>query len=626
MTLRTTSAAVIAVVILWTPSDAQQRSAANTQPTSKNGITCRTEFVPMRDGTMLATDIYLPSTPGRYPVVLQRTPYGLVLGHGCFSGISGDLAYWAEHGYVALNQDSRGTFRSQGTFEPFFEEQRDGYDAVEWAAAQPWSTGKVAMTGVSYFGATQWQAAITTPPHLVAIAPSQTATDYHDNWTYVNGVFDLWFGQSWVLNFFAPDAYRRDLIAKGKSPEEALKAANDYRDKGKLAILAEWAKQTPLKSFDGFRAFAPYYYEWLDHPNYDDYWARIDVETHWPDVKVPALISGGWSDIFLIGTMRSFNGMTTKAGSAVARDGSRLVMLPGGHGGTGAMTFTGPETYDLRALQLKFFDHYTKDAKNDLEQQPRVRLFVQDFPDVGTKAGGYWLTTSSFPPRNATNVTFSLRSLGHANTRLGDGSLDRDKPASGPPDAFTYDPANPVLSHGGGLCCTSLGSYFGSGAQEQTPIESRKDVLVYTGGLLPSDLTVVGPVTVTLWAKSSARDTDFTVKLVDVQPDGFAYNMLDRVVRTRFRNGSKAAPSLVEPNTPAEYKLELGYTATVFKAGHRLRLDISSSKFPQLARNPNTGTDPATESRLQTAVQTVLHDAEHPSRVELSVVPSAKSK
>jgi len=176
------------------------------------------------------------------------------------------------------------------------------------------------------------------------------------------------------------------------------------------------------------------------------------------------------------------------------------------------------------------------------------------------------------------------------------------------------------------LCCTSLGSYFGSGAQEQTPIESRKDVLVYTGGPLTSDLTVVGPVTVTLWAKSSARDTDFTVKLVDVQPNGFAYNVLDRVVRTRFRNGSKAAPSLVEPNTPAEYKLELGYTATVFKVGHRLRLDISSSKFPQLARNPNTGTDPATESHLQTAVQTVLHDAEHPSRVELSVVPNAKSQ
>jgi putative CocE/NonD family hydrolase len=589
-------------------------------------VTCRTELAPMRDGTMLATDVYLPAAPGRYPVVLERTPYGLGLGHGCFSGISRDMAFWAEHGYVALTQDSRGTFRSQGTFNPFFQEQADGYDAVEWAAAQSWSTGKVAMTGVSYFGVTQWQAALTAPPHLVAIAPGQTATDYHDHWTYVNGVFDLWFGQSWILNFFAPDAYRRQLIATGNSPEEARKAADQYREKGKLQILNNWTQRTPLKDFEEFRSLAPYYYEWLDHPNYDDYWARIDVEKHWSDITVPALVSGGWSDLFTIGSVRGFNGMTSKAGSSIARDGSRLVMLPGGHGGTGVLSFVGSETFDLRALQLRFFDYHMKGSKNDLDREPRVRLFVQELPDVGTRGGGFWLTSDSFPPADATEVAFHLRSHGHATTRLGDGMLDREKPPSGPPDSFTYEPMTPVLSHGGGLCCTSLGSYFGSGAQEQTPIESRRDVLVFTSEPLSRDLTVVGPVTVTLWAKSSARDTDFTAKLVDVQPGGFAYNVVDRVLRTRFRNGSKAEPSLIEPNKPYEYSLELGYTATVFRKGHRVRLDISSSKFPQFARNLNTGTDAATENRIQPAVQTILHDPDHASRVELSIIPNARDK
>jgi uncharacterized protein len=167
----------------------------------RKGVTCRTESSRMRDGTLLATDVYLPATPGPHPVIMQRTPYGLRLGHGCWASLSGQMAFWAENGYVGLTQDARGTLRSEGKFEPFFQEQQDGYDAVEWAAAQPWSNRRVALTGTSYFGVTQWQAALSAPPSLVAISPGQTATDYHDHWTYVNGVFDLWFGQSWILNF-----------------------------------------------------------------------------------------------------------------------------------------------------------------------------------------------------------------------------------------------------------------------------------------------------------------------------------------------------------------------------------------------------------------------------------------
>jgi len=303
-----------------------------------SGVTCRTEQVPMRDGTLLATDVYLPAAPGRYPVILLRTPYGLRLGQGCFEGSSASMAFWAEHGYAAVSQDARGTFRSEGTFRPFFQEQADGYDAIEWAAAQAWSDGQVGMTGSSYMGVTQWQAAVTTPPHLVAIAPGQTAIDYHDHWTYVNGVFDLWFAQSWPLAFFAPDQYRRQQIAEGVPPADALKASNEYLAHAEQEIFSNWVRQIPLADFSEFRTLAPYYYEWLEHPNYDDYWATVDVSAQWEKIHVPALVTGAWGDLFAIGSVRGFEGMRAQAGSETARDDTMLVMTGGGgHGRAGAL-------------------------------------------------------------------------------------------------------------------------------------------------------------------------------------------------------------------------------------------------------------------------------------------------
>lgn len=598
---------------------------ARAQPPEAAGgvaeVTCETVSVPMRDGVTLATDVYRPAAPGRYPVILQRTPYGLRLGQGCFApGLSGAMAFWAQHGYVAVSQDARGTFRSEGVFRPIIQEQADGYDAVEWAAAQPWSDGRVAMTGTSYMGVTQWQAAVTAPPHLVAIAPGQTATDYHDHWTYVNGVFDLWFGQSWPLAFFAPDAHRRGLIAAGASPEAAERAAREYLSDGERRIARDWIGQVPLAEFAGFRELAPYYYEWLEHPNYDEFWAAVDVEAQWDRIRVPALVTGAWGDLFHIGSVRSFNGMRAGAGTAAARSGTMLVMTGGGgHGQEGAVSFGAAGERDLRALRLRFFERHVKGIENGLDREPRVQLFVQRPPDSGTQGDGFWLEGDAFPPAGAEVVRFNLASGGAANSRWGDGRLLRGEPAQGPDDTFTYDPRRPVPALGGGLCCLTLGFYFRSGSQDQSTVERRDDVLVYTSAPLAEDLAVVGPVRVTLWATSTARDTDFTAKLVDVHPDGFAQNVLNRVVRARFRNGSKSAPELIEPGRAYEYEIDLGYTAFVFPAGHRVRLDVSSSEFPHLARNHNTGGDPATDGRFEVAVQTLHHDAERPSRVELTV-------
>ena len=591
----------------------------------KNGVTCRTENVAMRDGVMLATDVYLPPVPGRYPVIVQRTPYGLRLGHGCFERTSGDMAFWAENGYVGITQDSRGTFRSQGTFTPIFQEQADGYDALEWAAGQPWSTGKVAMAGTSYFGVTQWQAALTSPPHLLAISPGQTATDYHDHWTYVNGVFDLWFAQSWILNFFSPDEFRRREIAKGVALDKAREKSDEYLNRGKEQIFSKWASQVPLTASEEFRTLAPYYYEWLAHPNYDDYWAKVDVEAHWSDVKVPALIRGGWSDLFALGSVRGFLGLREHGGSPAARSGTKLVMEPGGHGGLGVIEYGPASNMNFRALQLRFYDHYLKGVDNGVDREPAVQLFVQVPPDTGTRGSGFWVAADTFPLPGTEKVRFNLRSRGRANSRRGDGVLDRDKPPEGLDDTFVYDPKQPVPSYGGGLCCLSLGPYFGSGAQDQSLLELRDDVLVYTSAPLTQELAVIGPVKATFWAKSTARDTDFTAKLVDVHSDGFAHNVLDRIVRARLRNGSKSAPSPIEPGKAYEYTIDLGYASNVFKPGHRIRFDISSSNFPHLARNHNTGDDPATDGRFVVATQTVLHNDKYPSHVELPVVPNVRT-
>jgi putative CocE/NonD family hydrolase len=313
-----------------------------------------------------------------------------------------------------------------------------------------------------------------------------------------------------------------------------------------------------------------------------------------------------------------------KGGSAIARAGTMLLMQAGaGHGGTGVLSF-GPSVINARDLQLRFYDHYVKGIDNGIDREPPVRLAIQVPPDNGTKASSFLVTAEAFPLPGTQKTRFNLRSGGHANMQSGDGVLDASRPSDGNDDKFVYDPQKPVPSLGGGLCCISapLGPFFGSGSQDQSSIEQREDVLVYTSARLTSDLAAIGQSKVRFWARSSARDTDFTAKLVDVHPDGFAQNVLDRVVRARFRAGSKLAPALIEPGKPYQYEIDLGFAGSMFKAGHRVRLDISSSNFPHLARNPNTGNDPATDNRMEVAQQTILHNTDHPSYLELSVVPN----
>ena len=634
------SAAVLAVFVALTFAIALSASA---------DVTCHIEWAPLRDGTTLATEVYLPSSPsGRLPVILQRTPYNRFPPGPGTNCTSPDFIYLANHGYAALSQDVRGRYRSHGVMDAMQQEAQDGYDAVEWAAVQAWSNGQVGLFGGSYVGLTQWQPAIHAPPHLKAFAPMITASDYHDHWTYDNGAFELWFGQSWMLLTFAGEQYMRNLEAQGYSPAEVAAKTAAWVAAGRRDILTKWVWELPLNSFNVFREgnplpLAPYYYDWIAHPNYDPFWAKMDVESRYQDVKVPTLNIGWWYDIFQIGTVRNFQFMQKEGGTADARQGTQLLMWSSCHAcpaGTkaGDIDFGPQNRYDLNALYVRFFDRWLKGIDNGIDKEPAAKLFVMVPPDSGTQGSGFWITSETFPLANTSTAKLLLRSGGHANSSAGDGTLVRaggddgdngddgnngdngdNGAARAGADRFVYDPHKPVPTRGGDMCCVN--DLLPSGAFDQAEIEKRDDVLVYTTAPLTANMTVIGQVNVNLWAISSARDTDFTAKLVDVHPDGYAQNILDRLVRARYRHGSKLPPSFIQPGKAYEYHIELGNTSTVFKAGHRIRLEVSSSNFPHYVRNQNTTDDVGSSTRMRNALQTILHDEEHQSHLALPVVP-----
>ena len=547
----------------------------------------------MRDGVQLTTEVYRPSRTGRFPVILQRTPYNRRApspGSDCDSAIG---RYFAERGYATLNQDTRGRYRSEGEFDPMRQEAKDGYDAVEWAAAQSWSNGKVGMIGGSYVGLTQWQAAIEGPPHLVAIAPHYSSSDYHQGWSYQGGAFDLWFALSWTSQVLAPDTLQRRLEAAGMAPDRVQQEVNAFVATGQQELIDDWLWQLPLQEFQGFRRtgnIAPYYDEWLVRPSYDDYWATLDVETKYPRIQVPALVTGGWYDVFQEGTIRNFLGTRKMGGSDVARNDTKLIIRALCHAcpadtTAGEIDFGPANTLDLNATWARWFDYWLKGIDNGIQHEPPVRLFVMVPPDAGTVGGGFWLTADQFPLPDAVETRFYLRSGGDANTSAGDGVLTTVGP-DGVPDEYLYDPRNPVPTVGGNMCCTN--DLLPSGAFDQREVERRDDVLVYTTPPLEEDLAVIGPVRVNLWATSSAPDTDFTAKLVDVHVDGYAQNVSEGIIRARYRR-SNEEPSWITPGAVHDYEIDLGYTATVFRKGHRVQLEVSSSNFPHFDRNPNTG-------------------------------------
>jgi putative CocE/NonD family hydrolase len=553
----------------------------------------------MRDGVTLRADIYRPKGDVRYPVLLMRTPYDK---NNNWSGEFPTQA--AAHGYVVIIQDVRGRYSSDGEWYPFKNEQTDGYDTVEWAAGLPYANGKVGMWGGSYVGATQMLAAMGHPPHLAGICPVVTASNYHDGWTYQGGAFEQWFNESWTSGL-AQDTLRR---AVEKHTNAMLGA--------KTLPLAQY----PLFNFSGtavdssMATLAPYFLDWLQHPEYDEYWKRWSIEDHYADIQVPALTIAAWYDIFQGGSLRNYAGLKTRGGSEAARKGQRLLVVIGGHAGSGRKigdvdfgAAAEDPAIDQDMVALDWYDYLLKGEQNALAQQKPVKIFVMGRNE--------WREENDWPLARARERKYFLHSSGKANSAQGDGLLAAIVPAKEHTDEYLYDPGNPVPTTGGPLCCD--GDHLAAGPKDQSELEARTDVLVYSTPPMERDFEVTGPVRLEFYAKSSAVDTDFTAKLVDVEPGGFARNLTEGIVRARYRE-SQEKGSLLEPGKVYRFTLDLWSTSNVFLKGHRVRLEISSSNFPRFDRNLNTGEGAG--AKYVSATNTIYHDVEHPSALVLPVV------
>ena len=578
----------------------------------------------MRDGVILKADVYRPTTKELVPVILMRTQYGKTAAQIQPSRFQ-TPSWFASHCYLVVIQDIRGQYASQGTFYEYASDRNDGYDSVEWAAHLPGSNGKVGMYGSSYVGATQWLAATATPPSLKTIIPSNTASDYYDGWTYEDGAFRLAFIENWMM----------ETIASSSAANRGdTKLSATLHEEGK--DIAKWMLFRPYDHFPPFHpedpAVAPYFFDAIKHSSNDDYWKAFSIESRYDKVDVPVLAFDGWYDAFLNGALRNFTGMRTQGANELARTNQRIVIGPWEHLGWGRpdspvsprLKAIGPVANSpVNELMLAWFDHFLKGEENGVITGPRV-----DYFEMGENK---WHTSKEWPLRGTQYQKWYLSSGGHAASVMGDGVLSTTAPGmssgsigelNGASDEFLYDPSNPVPSVGGHSCCSwTTGP---QGQFDQSAIEQRSDILVYSSQPLTAPLEVTGPITVTLYARSSASDTDFTAKLVDVFPDGTAVNLNDGIQAVRFRD-SLSQPSPIEPGKIYQYKINVWPTSNLFLRGHRVRLEISSSDFPQFAPNPNTGDSFGTSTQWHTAKQTIIHDSEHPSAITLPVIPEGSS-
>jgi hypothetical protein len=569
--------------------------------------------VPMRtrDGVTLRADVYRPDAPGRFPVLLSRLPYDKKLRRR-----PGDIDVFVEHGYVVIMQDTRGRFASDGDeYYPLIWEADDGYDAVEWAAALPYADGQVGTMGQSYLGATQYLLAPTRPPHLTASFPASAPADFHQSWVYHSGgAFELGWQIPYAILMARDTIARRGLgdkllpelereLAAAPTPWAPPLSPAAYR---RLPLMA-WAEQ--------LQPVARYLSDYLRQQPDGPAWWPINVERRHDEIAVPMYHVTSWYDIFLHGGIANFRGLRDHARTESARAAQKLLIGPWAHlfpytsptsTGTGDIDFGPTALIDLHDIQLRWFDHWLKGIDTGILEEPPVKIFVM--------GENRWRDEHEWPLGRTRYTPYYIHSAGRGNTASGDGVLHPRPPGDEPPDQFVYDPGDPVPTRGGNTLIIAMG------VQDQRPVETRDDVLVYSSEPLTEALDVTGPLAVTLYAASSAPDTDFTAKLVDVRPDGYAQNLADGIVRARYRE-SRETPALLTPGQVSKFTIDLWATSHVFKPGHRIRLEVSSSNFPRFDRNLNTGEDPATGTRWQTARQTVFHDQRYPSHIVLPLIP-----
>ena len=563
--------------------------------------------VAMRDGVRLSVDLYRPDAPGKFPVILTHTGYDNQTRSTWFGP---ERAKWfAKRGYVFAISDMRGRYDSEGEYDIFDPKHKtDGYDLVEWLARQPWSTGKVGMTGPSYMGWTQWWTASQVPPSLKAIAPEVAPPDPMENGPYQNGVLICW-AMDWGAGMMA--GRTNQTIGPGAYGGFAANRAADY-------MHLPYIEMPTVKGAPN----APWFEKWIRHNlSSDDYWTRISYQgkDNYSKMNVPALNITGWFDANFPGSPMNYAGMK-QYGAAAGSRRPLLVIGPWIHGinTRSLLNFDyGPDAViDLNGYICRWFDHFLKGEANGVTEDGPVFVFIM--------GSNRWRVEKDWPLPQTRWTRYYLHSGGKANSWKGDGVLSTEEPASEPPDSYVYDPAQPTLCP----FTVKIGHIDG-------PVDTRlagvgDDVLAYTTPTLTEDVEVTGPVEAKLFAATSARDTDWMMRLIDVFPDGYAALLCDGVFRARHRDPEKDGAfngtrlSTIEPGRTYEYQIRFWRaTGNLFRKGHRIRVEISSSYYPYYLRNLNTGADNiGLETKMVVARQQIFHDRRYPSSIVLPVIPA----
>lgn len=613
-------------------------------------VRTRDVMVRMRDGVLLATDIYLPAKNGKplsgpFPVLLSRTPYG--------KAGAGDVAtarLMASHGYADVVQDVRGRFASQGTFYLKTSEGKDGYDTVEWIAKQPWCNGKVGSYGASYLAETQTSMSILRPPHLVTMFIEVSSANYYEDGAYAGGAFALLHNLDYAMAL-ASDSPRAHEILVEENPT-VLPDYVDWADNftgEKTAIgqqfknhLMAWIRAYPFRPNASpllqFPTYEKWFQDFVNHPYLGPYWEQdgFMMEGHYSQVPdIPVHFVTGWYDLFFRGTLANYVGM-----AKAHRSLTQLIVGAWPHGVgpdyAGDVNFGHKAAVDLHRLQLDWFDHVLLGKNNGVAQAPAVRMFIMG---GGTERkgeggrldhGGRWVKTTAWPPPESKATAYYLH---------GDGTLSESAPGASETEftEYAYDPANPVPTIGGKIdsgkqlfpwgpwnqsCAGAI-----AGSSDVMPLSARRDVLVFQTPPLKEPVEIAGPVHAELWISSSAPDTDFTAKLIDVippngdYPDGYAMNLADRITRVRS-DGDRRRSRLLTPGEVRKVTIDLIAAGNHFAAGHCIRVDISSSNYPFFDANPNTGERMGHQTHIQVALNRVHHSAQRPSRILLPLRPA----
>ncbi len=532
--------------------------------------------VPMRDGVRLSTNIYRPDAPGEFPVLLMRSPYG--------NGGAGNRypKVAVEKGYVVVLQDTRGRYESEGIFDAMQSEALDGYDTQQWIASQPWFNGKIGTFGGSYVGFTQWIPAAVGCQYVAAMFPEVTFADLHDV-VYQNGAFFLDLFGPWSYEMTSPYNVSTDSLMK--QPDRIL-------------------MHLPLIDQDRMLGWKiPFLRDWLSHPEHDSYWDRTSIGNGYLRINAASYSVGGWYDILLNSTINNYLRMTAPEILPEVRRKQKLMIGPWihsmGHRKVGEMDFGESADLDDTKLMLRWFDSQLKGIDDGIIDEPPVKIFVM--------GENKWRYEHEWPLARTDYRNFYFHSKGKANTGSGDGSLNTSMPGNEEADRYVYDPANPARTIGG------MGPY------DQAGLEERSDVLVFTTPVLKEDIEITGPVSTVVYASSSARNTDFTAKLVDVYPDGRAMRLCEGIIRADHRDPAQK-PSLIEPGKIYRFSIDMWATSNLFVKGHRIRVEISSSNFPRFDRNLNTGNYFATDTTVMKAQQMIFHGREYPSHIVLPVI------